>query len=46
MENRQEDELQSKKWDFRTWWCFQDPEKFIHMFPEDANIIYSQKLKV
>ena len=46
MENRQEDELQSKKWDFRTWWHFQDSENLTHMFPEDANNIYSQELKV
>ncbi|RMC12217.1 hypothetical protein DUI87_09728 [Hirundo rustica rustica] len=35
MENRQ-DELQPKKWDFKTWWLFQDPENLIHMFPEVA----------
>lgn len=35
MESRQ-DELQPKKWDFKTWWVFQDPENFIHRFPEMA----------
>lgn len=46
MENRQEDELQAKKWDFRALWQFQDPEQLIHMFPEDARNIYPQELKV
>lgn len=31
---------------FGARWHFQDPENLIHMFPEDANNIYSQELKV